>query len=104
MGACVSGYLTQTSGSPASQANRQAGYAFCNSGPGASSLAAATAEFTGTIQPGVAQAAAAWPNLSDLTGFLAPAAGVLNSADSASVSSTGTVTSTTRPRPRMTSS
>ncbi|MDE3131758.1 MAG: hypothetical protein KGL16_11450 [Acidobacteriota bacterium] len=59
---------------------------------------AITTEFTGTVQPAVAQAAANWPSLSQLVGFLSPITGsTLNSADSATVSSSGTVTSLTSP-------
>jgi hypothetical protein len=97
VGACVQGYLTQTGGSAGNQTQRDTGYAYCNSPGGASALAAATTAFTGTVQPGVAAAAAAWPNLSQLVGFLGSASGVMQSADSATMTSSGTVTSLTDP-------
>lgn len=95
MGTCVSGYLTSTHGDPTNKTQRDTGYAYCNATP--SAMAAATQQYTGTIQPGVAAGAASWPSLSQLVGFLAPATGVMQSADSATVSSSGTVTSLTNP-------
>ena len=59
--------------------------------------ATVTAEFTGTVQPGVASAAASWPELSGLVTNLGSVSSVLNSADSATVTSSGKVVSTTRP-------
>lgn len=94
LGACVSGFLTAES-LPANQTNIQTGTAYCQATP--SAMATATTEFTGSVQPGVASAAAAWPQLSQLVGFLGSASGVMQSADSASVSSSGTVVSTTDP-------
>lgn len=94
-GTCVSGYLTANS-LPPTNTNVMAGASYCQSTPAA--LSAAATEFTGTIQPGVAQAAANWPSLSQLVSFLSPITGsVLNSADSATVSSSATVTSLTSP-------
>lgn len=65
-------------------------------------LAAAVAAFapattSGTIQNGVASAAGGWPDLSQLVGFLGSASGTLNSVDSATISSAGTVVSTSAP-------
>jgi hypothetical protein len=73
--------------------------AVCTNGgtPPAVPPAMVTSEFTGTVQPEVASAAANWPQLSQLVGFLGSASGTLNSADAATVSSSGTVTSTTTP-------
>jgi hypothetical protein len=50
-----------------------------------------------TQAPAVGSAGTSWDQLSQLVSFLSPAAGVMNSADSATVSSSGTVTSTTAP-------
>jgi hypothetical protein len=94
LGACVSGFLTAES-LPPTQTNVQTGTAYCQSTP--SAMTTATTEFTGTVQPGVATAAAAWPQLSELIGFLGSASGVMQSADSASVTSSGTVVSLTDP-------
>jgi hypothetical protein len=94
LGACVSGFLTAES-LPPTQTNIETGTAYCQSTP--SAMTAATTEFTGAVQPGVASAAAVWPQLSQLVGFLGSASGVMQSADSASVSSSGTVVSTADP-------
>jgi hypothetical protein len=77
-------------------ASQAAAFAACDTYPAAPPSAYVTA-FTGTIQPEVAAAAANWPQLSQLVGFLGSASGVMQSADSASVSSSGTVVSTTDP-------
>jgi len=94
LGACVSGFLTAES-LPANQTNIMTGTAYCQGTP--SAMTAATTEFTGSVQPGVASAAAVWPQLSQLVGFLGSASGVMQSADSASISSSGTVVSTADP-------
>ncbi|MGH2862560.1 MAG: hypothetical protein ACRDLT_13800 [Solirubrobacteraceae bacterium] len=93
-GTCVSAYLTAHSEQPTTT-NVQSGSAYCKST--SSALSAAATEFTGTIQPGVASAATSWPDLSQLVGFLGSASGTMQSADSATVSSSGTVTSITQP-------
>jgi hypothetical protein len=56
----------------------------------------AVATFTAD-QPLIASAAASWPDLSQLVGFLTGAAGVMQSSDSATITSSGTVTSLTDP-------
>jgi hypothetical protein len=94
LGACVSGFLTTEHDQP-TQTNIETGTAYCQGTP--SAMTAATAEFTGSVQPGVASAATVWPQLSQLVSFLGSASGVMQSADSASVSSSGTVVSTTDP-------
>ncbi|HEX3618595.1 MAG TPA: hypothetical protein VHU61_18765 [Solirubrobacteraceae bacterium] len=71
-------------------------FADCDTYPSAPAGAYVTA-FTTKDQPAVASAAANWPQLSELVGFLGSAAGIMQSADSASVSSSGTVVSTTDP-------
>lgn len=63
----------------------------------AAAAAYAPATTSGTVQNGVATAATAWPSLSQLVGNLGSATGILNSVDSASVSSSATITSTTSP-------
>jgi hypothetical protein len=71
-------------------------FADCDTYPSAPAGAYVTA-FTTKDQPAVASAAASWPQLNELVGFLGSAAGIMQSADSASVSSSGTVVSTTDP-------
>lgn len=63
----------------------------------AAAAAYAPATTAGTVQNGVATAATSWPGLSQLVGNLGSATGILNSADSATVSSSATITSTTSP-------
>ncbi len=92
---CVNQYLTAHSLTPTSS-NIQTAAGQCQANA-STLMPPAVTYFTGTVQPGVAQAAAAWPSLSQLVGFLAPAAGIMQSADSASLSSSGTVTSLTNP-------
>ena len=92
---CVDQYLAAHSLPPTSS-NIQTAAGECQSNA-STLMPPAITYFTGTIQPGVAQAAAAWPDLSQLVSFLAPAAGIMQSADSASLSSSGTVTSLTNP-------
>lgn len=56
-----------------------------------------TAQFTGTVQPAVASAAGNWTQLSGLIGNLGSVPSALNSADSATVTSSGTVTQLNTP-------
>ncbi len=56
----------------------------------------AVTEFTGTIQPEVASAASSWPQLHDLIGNLGSVTG-LNSVDTATITSSGTVTAANQP-------
>ncbi len=62
-GTCVSTYLAAAS-LPPTPANVTAGASHCNAAP--ADLSAATTEFTGTTQPGVAAATASWAGLNGL--------------------------------------
>lgn len=73
--------------------SQSAAFAICDPTPPAQFVT----EFTGTVQPGVASSAASWPDLSQLVSFLGGASGVMQSADSATVSSSGTISSLTDP-------
>ena len=81
----------ESHGAPAGTA-----FADCDTYPAPPSATYQTA-FTTQVQPEVASAAASWGQLSLLVGFLGNASGTLQSADSATVSSSGTVVSTTAP-------
>jgi hypothetical protein len=94
-GVCVNQYLAAHSLQP-TQSNIQTAAGQCKSNA-STLMPPAISYFTGTVQPGVAAAAAAWPNLSQLVSFLGSASGVMQSADSATVTSSGTVTSLTKP-------
>ena len=87
---CVSGFLTAES-LPATQANVTAGVSYCETTPGV--LVTAATKFTGTVQPGVATAAASWPQLSELLSELEPFPGTLYSINGdVAISSAATVT------------
>jgi len=98
VGVCVSGFLTQESLQPTAS-NLQTAVAYCGSPSGAAAASAAATEFTGTIGPEVATAAASWPQLADLVSELEPFGGTLYSLDNdvtltsaATVTATGTAT------------
>lgn len=89
---CVSGFLTAES-LPPTQANVGAGVTYCETPANSAALTAAATKFTGTVQPGVASAAASWPQLSGLLGNLASSPGTLFSIDgNLSIRSAATVT------------
>jgi hypothetical protein len=96
---CVSAYLTSQSLPPTS-ANISAGASYCNTHSDA--LSAAATQFTGTIQPGVAKAAASWASLTSLVSVvtLDPTdfpGGLYTVDGDVSVSSTATVTGIGQP-------
>lgn len=74
--------------------NQSQAFADCDSNPAPTPYVTA---FTTQDKPAVATAAASYSQLSQLVGFLGSASGVMQSADSASVSSSGTVVSTADP-------